>query len=141
MRRAGGLGRRPYLVGKGHCTGSRIAGTGLAEELDGESEDGGGDRAGEPEVGGAEDVGGTEDEAEPGSIEVEPGSIEAGFNLSTETIIFFPPFRMVKVLIPRSTTSKGPSYGGTRGRRTASTRKKTWEEVARAGSTLVGVVP
>ena len=71
----------------------------------------------------------------------DPGNIAAGFNLSTETITFFPPFRMVKVLVPRSTTSKGPSYGGTRGRRTASTRKKTWEEEASAGSTRDGTVP
>ena len=44
-------------------------------------------------------------------------------------------FRTTKVLASRLMTGNGPSKGGTRGRRTASTRMKTWEARRRAGST------
>ena len=57
---------------------------------------------------------------------------------STETTISLLFFRILKVLGPRSKTRKGPSYGGVSGRRTASTRRKTWDTRLRDGGTWSG---
>ena len=93
-----------------------------------------------PEEGG-EGANGTAEETaeEPG----ESGRTTAGFRRSTVTVTCFPRFRMTKVFRPwpRDTTGNGPSYGGTKGRLTASTRRKTWEADSKAGSRREGRSP
>ena len=70
-----------------------------------------------------------------GGAAEENGNVEAGLRRSIETVTVLFPFRMSKVFGDRWRTRNGPSYGGTKGRRTASTRRKTWEDLAKAGST------
>ena len=63
------------------------------------------------------------------------GKKRAGFKRSRETVtcLFF--FKIIKVFGVFFITGNGPSYGGTRGGLTASTRRRTWEAASRAGST------
>ena len=70
----------------------------------------------EPTNGAGEDDG----EVEAGQREA-AGKRAAGLRRSIETVIVFPCLRMSKVFWPLDNTSKGPSYGGTRGFLTAST--------------------
>ena len=69
------------------------------------------------------------------------GKKDAGFKRSIETLTGLLFFRMRKVFGERWSTGKGPSYGGTRGRLTASTRRKTCEAPSSRGSRREGGTP
>ena len=130
LSRDGGLGRRPLRVGRGQEAGSNV---GVAGAGDGDGED-----AGEATRDGAgAGTEGVRAEAGDGS----GGKTDTGLRRSIETVTGLFPFRMVNVLADLDRTSKGPSYGGTKGRRTASTRRKTWEEETKAGLTLERTLP
>ena len=66
----------------------------------------------------------------------ENGNVAAGLRRSTDTVTDLFPFRMSNVFAERRRIRNGPSYGGTKGRRPASTLRKTWEDLASAGSIL-----
>ena len=80
-------------------------------------------------------AGTTEEEGGPTSDK------KAGFSLSMETVTSTPRRRIKNVLGPGRRTRKGPSNGGVRGRRTASTRSSTWEAEAKLGSIREGCDP
>ena len=114
-------------------------------------EDGGDDRgpversaATEDVVGGggpaADEAAGGRSKDELAVREVSGADIEVkhGLSLSTETVQGLPDFEIIKVFSDRSSTAKGPIYGGVKGRLTASTRTKTAGTVARAGGDVEG---
>ena len=116
-------------MGNGQEDGSRAgASTGSTAEEHGsgdsravEAEDGLGDGSRESTgLTGGRGVGGEGDGETDDS-----GKKKAGFKRSIVTVVDFPRFRMTKVFSDRFRTWNGPSYGGTKGRLTASMRRKT----------------
>ena len=123
-------------MGRGQEDGSSAAGD---VETDGEGTTGRGDGNGDGDGLDSGDKGATAavetGEGLPEASETGTGRKNAGFNRSIVTVIGFPRFRSTNVLSVRLRTLYGPSYGGTNGLLTASTRRKTWEAPERAGST------
>ena len=127
---SGGRRRRPKRdVGVGNC-GDGTAGGTEGREGSGESEESE-EREGLDDLLGVEGTGGLVEEGRAGTGADITGK-KHGFNLSTETVQGLPPRTNTNVFSFFCRTSKGPTYGGVRGRRTASTRTKTLREASSA---------